>query len=149
MANQFYYQIVDNTLYYGANQWEGATLLSRYNNIYTFYLYSLSFTSMIPHDDSIVVIENVDSSYLFCIKDGTYTKLDFTHFTIKDIGYNFIYFIGNDSNFIVVDELGLPDGIETCVDFWPINFKINTRIFSTKYNDNYIPDMYYVSNFDG
>ena len=32
MANQFYYQIVDNTLYYGANQWEGATLLSENTN---------------------------------------------------------------------------------------------------------------------
>ena len=32
MANQFYYQIVDNTLYYGANQWEGASLLSRYDS---------------------------------------------------------------------------------------------------------------------
>ena len=28
MANQFYYQIVDNTLYYGANEWEGASLKS-------------------------------------------------------------------------------------------------------------------------
>ena len=28
MANQFYYQIVDNTLYYGANAWEGAKLLT-------------------------------------------------------------------------------------------------------------------------
>ena len=60
MANQFYYQIVDNTLYYGANEWEGASLLSRYDNNYTFYLYRLSFKAMIPHDDSIVVIENED-----------------------------------------------------------------------------------------
>ena len=27
-----------------------------------------------------------------------------------------------------------------------ISFTINSRIFSTKYEDNYIPDMYYVSD---
>ena len=64
MANQFYYQIIDNTLYYGANQWEGATLLSRYDNSYYFYMASLNFTSMVPHDDSIVVIENIIVYYL-------------------------------------------------------------------------------------
>lgn len=32
MANQFYYQIVDGTLYYGANQWEGAKLLTENKN---------------------------------------------------------------------------------------------------------------------
>lgn len=140
MANQFYYQIVDNTLYYGANQWEGATLLSRYNNNYTFHLYNLSFTSMVPHDDSIVVVENIDSNYLFRIKPGTYITLDFTHFTIKDSSYYLFSFDG----IMTVDELGLPDGIETCGTFWPAQFKINIRIFSTKYEDNYIPDMYYI-----
>ena len=113
MANQFYYQIVDMSLYYGANAWEGARLLSRYNNNYTFYLYNLSFTSMVPHDDSIVVVENIDSNYLFRIKYGTYTTLDFTHFTIKDLSY---YTFSSD-DIITVDELGLPDGIETCEQF--------------------------------
>ena len=65
MANQFYYQIVDNTLYYGANEWEGASLLSRYNDGVCFYMAGLSFTSMVPHDDSIVVSENINSDCLF------------------------------------------------------------------------------------
>ena len=88
MTNQFYYQIVNNTLYYGANEWEGATLLSRYNNRYTFNMENLSFTSMVPHDDSIVVIEDINSNYIFYIPNRTYTTLDFTHFTIKDVNYN-------------------------------------------------------------
>ena len=88
MANQFYYQIVDNTLYYGANEWEGASLLSRYNDGVYFYMANLSFTSMVPHDDSIVVVEDVNSSYIFFIPNRTYTTLDFTHFTIKDVNYN-------------------------------------------------------------
>ena len=88
MANQFYYQIVDNTLYYGANEWEGASLLSRYDSSCYFYMYDLHFSSMLPHDDSIVVLENIDSTSIFMLYRGAYKTLDFTHFTIKQIGYN-------------------------------------------------------------
>ena len=147
MANQFYYQIVDNTLYYGANEWEGASLLSRYDSSCYFYMYDLHFSSMLPHDDSIVVLENIDSTSIFMLYRGAYKTLDFTHFTIKQIGYNWLSFSGPGSGSrLTVDELGLPDGIETCGTFWPYFFTINNRIFSVKYPDNYIPDMYSLNN---
>ena len=89
MANQFYYQIVNNTLYYGANQWEGATLLSENTNTsynYLFNLTTLTFTSIRPHDDSIVVINGDRNKYLFNFNYGRDSKnfdiLDFRNFTL-------------------------------------------------------------------
>lgn len=100
MANQFYYQIVDNTLYYGANQWEGATLLSEGNNTnYLFDLTTLTFTSILPHDDSIVVINGDRNKYLFNFNYGrnskTFNILDFRNFTV--IGEHGAFAIGNDN----------------------------------------------------
>ena len=83
MANQFYYQIIDNTLYYGANQWEGASLLTL--NSGTFDLSGLTFTSILPHDDSIVVVDDCDgNTILFTLPytATTYNIADFRNFTV-------------------------------------------------------------------
>ena len=64
MANQFYYQIVDSTLYYGVNQWEGATLLiGNESDRWLFNLHDLGFGSIRPHDESIVEI-NLKKDYI-------------------------------------------------------------------------------------
>lgn len=81
MANQFYYQIVDNTLYYGANQWEGASLITL--NSGTFDLINLNFTSILPHDESIVVVDDCDENQiLFGLAYKTYEIADFRNFTV-------------------------------------------------------------------
>ena len=81
MANQFYYQIINNTLYYGANEWEGASLITL--NSGTFDLSGLTFTSILPHDDSIVVVNNCnENNILFALAYNTYNIADFRNFTV-------------------------------------------------------------------
>ena len=98
MANQFYYQIIDNTLYYGANEWEGASLLSRYDNTVYFYLRDFKFTSILPHDDSIVVVNDCDENQiLFALAYNTYEIADFRNFTVlnkhKAFNYSSSYYL--------------------------------------------------------
>ena len=117
MANQFYYQIVNNTLYYGANQWEGATLLSEGGSSpgnYLFDLTTLTFTSILPHDDSIVVINGDRNRYLFNFNydrnSKTFNILDFRNFTV--IGEHGAFEISNDNyaGTITINELYFWDG---------------------------------------
>ena len=91
MANQFYYQIVDNTLYYGANEWEGAKLLSENTNINRplFDLYNLAFTSIRPKDETIVEVHIKKDNILFSMNyNRVYDILDLTHFSIISNGFN-------------------------------------------------------------
>ena len=65
MTNQFYYQIIDNTLYYGANEWEGSTLMTPSTSVYMFN-FANSVLNLLPKDESVVVLENVGKlKYIF------------------------------------------------------------------------------------
>lgn len=148
MTNQFYYQIVDNTLYYGVNQWEGATLLSEGGSSqgnYLFDLTTLTFTSILPHDDSIVVINGDRNRYLFNFNydrnSKTFNILDFRNFTV--IGEHGAFEISNDNyaGTITINELYFWDGWENLTYINGYNFVVN-KFGSTKYPNGYIPDLY-------
>ena len=88
MANQFYYQIVDNTLYYGANQWEGAKLKSEESSP-LFNLSNSAFTSIRPKDETIVEVHIKKDNILFSMTNNrVYDILDLTHFSIISNGFN-------------------------------------------------------------
>ena len=112
MTNQFYYQIVGNTLYYGANQWEGSTLMNPSTSSTTSYMFEFnnSVLNLLPKDESIVVLENVDKS-IFYFGNNSLQTIDLTHFTIKG---DFNLFSGGNNYRNSLNEIGLPDGIENC-----------------------------------
>lgn len=137
MANQFYYQIIDNTLYYGANQWEGASLLTL--NSGTFDLSGLTFTSILPHDESIVVVDECDENQiLFGLAYTTYEIADFRNFTVigKHKSFNW-----SSSNWITFNELYFWDGFENLTEFPPYRIELK-KFGSVKYSNGYIPDLY-------
>lgn len=109
MANQFYYQITDNTLYYGANEWEGATLMTPSKSSYMFE-FNNSVLNLLPKDESVVVLENVENPIFYFSNDNLNT-IDLTHFTIKG-DFNLFYGVNSYRNSL--NEIGLPDGIENC-----------------------------------
>ena len=109
MANQFYYQIIDNTLYYGANEWEGSTLMTPSTSAYMFN-FDNSVLNLLPKDESVVVLENVVKP-IFYFNNSNLQTIDLTHFTIKG---DFNLFYGSNSYSNSLNEIGLPDGIENC-----------------------------------
>ena len=138
MANQFYYQIIDNTLYYGANEWEGASLTTLSSHYFS--LSSLgTFTSILPHDDSIVVIDDCDENQiLFGLAYTTYEIADFRNFTVLKKHKSFNW---SSSNWITFNELYFWDGFENLTEFPPYRIGI-IKFGSVKYPNNYIPDLY-------
>lgn len=138
MANQFYYQIIDNTLYYGANQWEGASLTTLTSH--NFSLTSLgTFTSILPHDDSIVVVDDCDeNTILFTLAYTTYEIADFRNFTVLNKHKSFN---SSSNNYITFNELYFWDGFENLTEFPNISI-ILKKFGSVKYSNGYIPDLY-------
>lgn len=150
-VNQMYYEIVNNedgttTLYYGANEWVGATLKEVGSSDKLFNVGN-SVSKISPKDDSIVELENYNGTIIYKYNDNTSSasglNFDLTHILIKTGSFRLIH--NNEGyeylNYITIKELGLPSGIELAYRPWTVDCCVENRIFSRDYPDNYIPDM--------
>ena len=149
--NQMYYEIVNNedgttTLYYGANEWVGATL-KEVGSSDNLFKAGNSLSRISPKDDSIVELENYKGSIIYKYDDSTSNAsglyFDLTHILIKSGSFRLITnSVGSENvNYITIKELGLPSGIELAYRPWTVDCCVENRIFSRDYPDNYIPDM--------
>ena len=73
--NQMYYEIVNNedgstTLYYGANEWVGATL-KEVGSSDNLFKVGNSLSRISPKDDSIVELENYKGTIIYKYNDST------------------------------------------------------------------------------